>query len=214
MEALAPIVRGEVPALFMTSNEVTIHNALQIVKEFNLKGILYAVSDVWKMADRLSEARIPVIWAGTMNVTDRWEPYDLNYRTASLLAEKGIFFAVDQTNFFGPVNWNARNLPMFAGISVAHGLPEEEAIKAITINPARILGVGDRVGSIEVGKTANVVIWSGTPIQMRSRVIELIINGKRIPLTSFQTRLRDKFEKIVRERLKKKEALRDRLRTQ
>jgi imidazolonepropionase-like amidohydrolase len=121
-----------------------------------------------------------------------------------MLAKKGIFFALDQIGW-GPSNRNVRNLPLFAGISVAHGLSEEEAIKAITINPARILGVDDQVGSLEVGKTANVVIWSDSPIQMKARVLEVIINGKRIPLTSVQTRLRDKFEKIVRERLKKKE---------
>ena len=204
MEALIPVVQGETPALFMTNNEVTIHNALEIIKEYNLKGILYATSDVWKLADRLNKEKIPVIWAGTMNITERWEPFDLNYRTASMLAEKGIFFAFDQIGW-GPSNRNVRNLPLFAGISVGHGLSEEEAIKAITINPAKILGVGDQVGSLEVGKTANVVIWSESPIQMRARVLEVIINGKRIPLTSVQTRLRDKFEKIVRERLKKKE---------
>jgi imidazolonepropionase-like amidohydrolase len=204
MEALIPVVQGETPVLFMTENEVTIHNALEIIKEYNLKGILYATSDVWKLADRLNKEKIPVIWAGTMAITERWEPFDLNYRTASMLAKKGIFFALDQIGW-GPSNRNVRNLPLFAGISVAHGLSEEEAIKAITINPARILGVDDQVGSLEVGKTANVVIWSDSPIQMKARVLEVIINGKRIPLTSVQTRLRDKFEKIVRERLKKKE---------
>lgn len=204
MEALIPVVQGETPVLFMTDNEVTIHNALEIIKEYNLKGILYATSDVWKLADRLNKEKIPVIWAGTMAITERWEPFDLNYRTASMLAKKGIFFALDQIGW-GPSNRNVRNLPLFAGISVAHGLSEEEAIKAITINPARILGVDDQVGSLEVGKTANVVIWSDSPIQMKARVLEVIINGRRIPLTSVQTRLRDKFEKIVRERLKKKE---------
>jgi imidazolonepropionase-like amidohydrolase len=99
---------------------------------------------------------------------------------------------------------NVRNLPMPAALSVANGLSEEEAIKALTINPAKILGIDSMVGSLEVGKTANVVVWTGSPIQMRSRVQQVIINGKVIPLTSFQTRLRDKFEKIVQERMKGK----------
>jgi imidazolonepropionase-like amidohydrolase len=204
MEALIPVVQGEVPALLLTANEVTIHNAIQIIKEYNIKGIIRATSDILKFADQLSRDKIPVIWAGTTTIPQPWEPFDLNYHTASVLESKGILFALDQVSWGPSMNRSVRNLPMPAGISIAHGLSEEEAIKAITINPAKILGVDDQVGSLEVGKTANVVIWSGSPIQMRSRVQEVIINGKRIPLKSLQTRLRDKFDKIVRERLRKR----------
>ena len=83
---------------------------------------------------------------------------------------------------------------------MAHGLSEEEAIKAMTIRPANLLGVGDQVGSLEVGKMANIVLWRGSPVQLSSRVEKLIINGRIVPLTSVQTRLRDKFEKIVNDR--------------
>jgi len=84
-------------------------------------------------------------------------------------------------------------------ISVAHGLSEEEAIKAMTINPARILGIDDMVGSLEV---ANVVVWTGSPIQLRSRIDTVIIKGELIPMTSLQTRLYDKYSKLVKERQK------------
>jgi imidazolonepropionase-like amidohydrolase len=113
------------------------------------------------------------------------------------MAEKGVLFAFEVGG-----SHNVRNLPMPAALSVANGLAEEEAIKALTINPARILGIDNMVGSLEVGKTANIAVWSGSPIQMRSRVQQVIISGKVIPLTSYQTRLRDKFEPIVRGRLK------------
>jgi imidazolonepropionase-like amidohydrolase len=91
-----------------------------------------------------------------------------------------------------------------ASISVAHGLSEIEALEALTINPARILGMESEVGSLEVGKTANVAIWTGSPIQGRSRVETVIIRGKLIPMTSLQIRLYEKFKKIVYERMKKK----------
>jgi len=203
MEALIQVIKGEALALFITYNEVTIRNALRIIKEYNLKGILYAKADILKFADQLAAEKIPVIWAGTMTIPKRWEPYDWNYHTAAILSAKGVRFALGQTSW-GPNNRDVRNLPVPASMSVAHGLAEEEAIKAITIYPARILGVDDQVGSLEVRKTANVVIWSESPIQMRARVHTVIINGKIIPMTSFQTRLRDKFEKLVRERMKKK----------
>jgi len=199
LEALIPVVRGEVPAIFVTGDEVTLRNAIRIIQEFKLKGIIEASAGIHRFIDQLAAERIPVLWAGTTTEPGREEPFDLYYRAASLMAEKGVLFAFDVGG-----SHNVRNLPMPAALSVAHGLSEEEAIKALTINPAKILGIDSMAGSLEVGKTANVAVWSGSPIQMKSRVQQLIINGKQIPLTSYQTRLRDKFEKIVSERMKNK----------
>ena len=203
MEALIPALEGKVPAVFMTNNSVSIKNALRIIEEYKLKGILVAAADILPFAKELAAKKIPVIWAGTTNIPQRWEPFDLNYNTASVLAEKGVLFSFVEMGM-GASAHNVRNLPVSASISVAYGLSEEEALKAITINPAKMIGIDHMVGSLEEGKMANVVIWSGSPIQMRSRINTVIINGKVIPMTSVQTRLRDKFEKIVKERLKKK----------
>jgi imidazolonepropionase-like amidohydrolase len=199
LEALIPVLNREIPALFMSSNEVMIRDALHIIAEFKLKGILYISGDILKFGDRLAESQIPVIWAGTTRIPERWEPYDLNYHTAAVLSAKGVAFTFDQLGW-GLGNRNVRNLPVPATISMAHGLSEEEAIKAMTIRPANLLGVGDQVGSLEVGKMANIVLWRGSPVQLSSRVEKLIINGRIVPLTSVQTRLRDKFEKIVNDR--------------
>ncbi len=203
LEALIPVLNREVPALFVTRNEVTINNALALIKEFNLKGIIFARANILKFADQLAQEKIPVIWAGATTVPEQWEPYDLNYRTAAILASKGILFAFEKIVGRPDGRNSPRNLPVPAALSVAHGLSEEEAIKALTINPAKILGIEAELGSLEMGKTANVVIWSASPIQMKSRVQAVIIRGKIIPLESIQTRLRDKFEKIVHERIQK-----------
>ena len=203
MEALVPVVTGKVPVVFITNNEVTIRNALAIIEEYNLKGIIRAGSGILKYADRIAEAKIPVIWAGTESLPQRWEPHDLNYHTAAVLAEKGILFTFDSGGY-GPGNRNVRNITGPAAISVAHGLSEKAALEALTINPARILGLADKVGSLEEGKIANVAIWNGSPIQGRSIVETVIIKGKLIPMTSFQTRLYEKFKKIVAERMNKK----------
>jgi imidazolonepropionase-like amidohydrolase len=203
MEALVPVVTGKVPVILITHDEVTIRNALEIIKEYRLKGIIRASSGILKYADRIAKENIPVIWAGTTGIPRRWEPFDLNYHTAAVLAEKGILFAFDPGGW-GPGNRSVRDMPMPASISVAHGLSEKEALKALTINPARILGIEEEVGSLEAGKTANVAIWTGSPIQGRSRVETVIIKGKLIPMTSLQTRLYEKFKKIVYERMKKK----------
>jgi imidazolonepropionase-like amidohydrolase len=203
MEALAPVVKGEVPVIFITSNEVTIRNALQLIDEYKLRGIIRASSGILKYADRIANEDIPVIWAGTTAIPSRWEPHDLNYHTAAVLAEKGILFTFDPGGY-GLGNRNVRDIFMPATISVAHGLPEEKALEALTIDAARILGIEDEVGTLEEGKTANVVIWSGSPLQGRSRVETVIIKGKLIPMSSFQTRLYEKFKSIVHERMKRK----------
>jgi imidazolonepropionase-like amidohydrolase len=203
MEALIPVLKGKMPVVFITSNEVTIRNALQIIKEYQLKGILYARADILKFADQLTAEKIPVIWAGTTTIPEKWQPYDLNYHTAAVLSKKGVLFCFDILGF-GVNSHRVRSIPVPASISVAHGLSEEEALKALTIYPAKILGVDSLVGSLEVGKLANVAVWDDTPIQLSSRVHKVIIEGNVVPMTSVQTRLRDKFEKIVYERMNKK----------
>jgi imidazolonepropionase-like amidohydrolase len=203
MEALVPVITGKKPVIFITTDEVNIRNALEIIKEYKLQGIIRASSGILKYADRIAEENIPVIWAGTSAIPRRWEPFDLNYHTAAVLAEKGILFAFDPGGW-GPGNRNVRDITTPASISVAHGLSEKKALEALTIHPARILGIEEEVGSLEAGKTANVAIWTGSPIQGRSRVETVIIRGKLIPLTSLQTRLYEKYKKIVEERMKKK----------
>ncbi len=203
MEALVPVVTGKVPVIFITNNEVTIRNALALIEEYKLDGIIRAGSGILKYADRIAKSNIPVIWAGTESLPQRWQPHDLNYHTAAVLAEKGVLFTFDSGGY-GPGNRNVRNITRPAAISVAHGLSETDALEALTINPAKILGIADEVGTLEKGKIANVAIWTGSPIQGRSRVETVIIKGKLIPMTSFQTRLYDKFRKIVDERMKKK----------
>jgi len=202
-EALVPVIQGKDPVVFITENEVSIRNALRLIEEYGLKGIIRARTGILKYADTLAAKKIPVIWAGATAIPGRWEPFDKNYRTASVLAEKGVLFCFDQ--FGSGVNsHNVRNMNVPAAISVAHGLSEDAAYEALTINPAKILGVDDLLGSLEEGKTANLAIWTGSPIQMRSRINKVIIKGRVIPMASIQTRLRDRFEKIVQERMSRK----------
>jgi imidazolonepropionase-like amidohydrolase len=201
METLARVIRGELPVMFMTSDETSIRNAIDLIEEYKLRGMIFAGSGVVKYADQLAAKKIPVIWGGTTTIPERWEPVDLNYGTAGILASKGVLFAFNESRGMG--SRNVRRQPVPASLSVAYGLSEEEAIKALTINPARILGIDDQVGSLEEGKIANVVVCTKSLIELSSRINTVIIKGKVIPLTSYQTRLKEKFEKIVKDRMKK-----------
>jgi imidazolonepropionase-like amidohydrolase len=203
MDALAAVLDGQKTILFVAQGEIPIRIALRLIGEFKLKGILFTAStDILKYADEIAARKIPVIWAGTMGLPDRWKPVDLNYHTAAVLAEKKILFAFSESPGLG--SSNVRRQPVPASLSVAYGLSEEEAVKALTINPARIFGLADRIGSLEVGKAADIIISTKPIIQASAKIKTVIINGQVIPMTNVQTRLRDKYRRIVEERMKRK----------
>lgn len=203
MDALADVIKRKVKAFFVANKEVSVRNSIRLIKDFNLDGVIVSRSGIERHLDDLKKNNIPVIWSGTMSVPRRWQEFDHYYRMAALMEKKGITFAFTASGF-GSGSYNARNIPVPAAKSVAHGLSEKTALEAMTINSAEILGIEKSHGSIDVGKTANLVIWTGNPLQMRSRVKTVIINGRVIPMTSIQTELRDKFTKILKERKKRK----------
>ncbi len=201
MEALQPVLNREMPVLFQCGDEVSIRLAQTLIDEFALKGIIGTASaDVVKFAGALAQKRIPVIWSGTTAIPRRWQAVDLNYHVAAVLAEKGVLFCFNESR--GQGSRSVRRQPVPAAISVAYGLSEEDAVRALTINPARILGIDHLVGSLEKGKIADVVVCSKPLTQLSAKIGAVIIRGRLIPLTSIQTRLRDKYQAIVRERLR------------
>ncbi len=203
MEALAGALDGGKPVVFAAQGEVPIRIALRLMAEYKIKGILFTASnDILKYVDEIAARKIPVIWAGTTGLPDRWKPVDLNYHTAAVLSEKKILFALSDSS--GQGGSNVRRLPVPASLSVAYGLAEDEAVKAITLNPARIFGLDDRIGSLEPGKSADVVVCTKPIIQASSKVKHVFIAGREIPQESVQTRLRDKYRAIVEERLSRK----------
>ena len=118
------------------------------------------------------------------------DPYDLVFSNAKALYDADVPFAIQSSD-----QHNARNLPYHAAACAAFGLPKDAALKAITISPAQIFGVADRVGSLEVGKMANVILTDGDPLEIVTHVKRLFIGGEDIPLDSYQTLLYEKFSK-------------------
>jgi len=142
-------------------------------------------SEAWKVADLLREKQVSVILEGVHNMPSaESEPYDEPFVLPKRLHEKGVLFCIAS---------NARNLPYHVATAVAHGLPREEALKAITLYPAQILGLAHRLGSIEVGKDANLVLVSGDPLDIRSEVLQVWIAGRPIEMTSKHIRLYERY---------------------
>lgn len=191
LAALVPYVRGEKSVIFIADREVDIRSAVRFADELKLKAIIAGGNDAWKAADLLKQKNIPVIITGVWSLPAREDDYyDALYENAAKLQKAGVKFAVAS----GDSGANVRDLPYQAGMTAAFGLPKEEALKAVTIYPAQILGVDKQVGSIEVGKTANIVVANGDILEPTTKILHLFINGRKIPLTSRHTELYEQFK--------------------
>ena len=152
--------------------------------------VLRGATEAWMLADTLAARKIPIIVGPLTATPDGDAPYDAIYAYPGVLAKAGVQIAF-QTNDGG--EGDARNLPYNAALATAYGLDPEEALRAVTINPARIWGVADRIGSIEAGKVANLFLTTGDPLDVRSQVREVFIRGQRMPWDDRHTTEYQKF---------------------
>lgn len=191
LEALVPYVRGERPVILRADRESDIRGAIRFAEEMKLKPIILGGEDAWKMGALLREKQVPVILTSILDLPSREDEfYDALYESAAKLQQAGVRFCISS----GDSGANVRNLPFYAGMAAAFGLPKAEALKAVTLYPAQIMNVGDRLGSIEVGKMANLVVTDGDLLETRTHVRHLFIDGRRIPLTSRHTDLYEAFK--------------------
>jgi imidazolonepropionase-like amidohydrolase len=188
LEALAPVLRGELPAIFDVETEDQIRGALALADSFSLKIILRGAGSAWRLADTLAARRIPVIVGPLTQNPSGEDPYDALYSNPGVLARAGVKIAFQSRDAA-----NSRNLPYNAALATAYGLDAESALKAITIWPAEIWGVADRYGSIEAGKVANLLVTTGDPLDVRSVPRYVFIRGRPVPMTDRHTRLYEQF---------------------
>jgi imidazolonepropionase-like amidohydrolase len=190
LEALVPVVEGRVPVVMHANQARDIRAALEFADEFQLKVILSGAQDIARLIPEVKKRNIPVLLGPILSLPQREDdPYDLLFTNAKVLHDNGIQFAIQTQDAH-----NTRNLPYHAASCAAFGLPKEEALKAVTIYPAQIWGVADRLGSLEVGKVANVIVTDGDPLEIRTTVSRVFIAGEEIPMDSRHTLLNRKFE--------------------
>lgn len=191
LESLLPVIRGQMPALFAADASAEIREAVAFAEEMKLKPVIVGGRDAPRIADFLKQHDVPVLFGSTMALPTREDdPYDYNYNAAARLAAAGIRFAITS----GEPNPDVRNLPYVAGMAAAFGLSKDDALKAVTLWPAQILGIGDRLGSLEVGKVANLVVLTGDMLEAKSDTKYLFIDGRPVPLETKHTQLYDTFK--------------------
>ena len=191
LASLVPFVRGERPVILRADREAEIRAAIRFADEMHLRPVILGGNEAWKATTILKERNVPVILTGVLDLPPREDDYyDVLYENAARLQQAGVRFCIST----GDNGAHVRDLPFHAGMSAAFGLPRMEALKAVTLYPAQIMNVADRMGSIEQGKMANLVITDGDLLDARTHVRYLFIAGRQLPLTSRHTELYEQFK--------------------
>lgn len=192
MDALIPVIRGEQQLLISANAAKDISAALDWAEERGVldQVVLGGVTEGWRVTDEIAAADVPVLVGPVMQPPSREsDRYDKAYANPGLLQEAGIDAIALRTNNAE----NVRNLPFHAGFAASHGLGKTDALRAVTTTPARIFGVDDQVGTVEVGKRANLFVADGDPFQPQTSVQHLFIDGYKLPLENRHSKLYEEF---------------------
>jgi len=191
LEALAPVVRRELPVLVFADRAREIRNAVEFCDKQELRMILAGGAEAYKVKDLLRSKGVPVILRPTLTLPpEEDDPYDRLLSQPAELASAGVKFAIASFD-----NSFARRLGQNAANAVAHGLPYDEALKAVTIYPAQIFSLGDQIGTIEQGKLANLIVTNGDPLELTTDVKYLFIRGQLTSMDNRHLRLYEKYSK-------------------
>jgi imidazolonepropionase-like amidohydrolase len=190
LQVLVRVIQGGVPVLANIQRASDIEALMRVAEAYALDVILHGADEAWMLAEELAAANIPVIMAPTHNLPSNFDRLNARADAAAILADAGvkIAFAGSQST-----THNARNITQSAGNAVAEGLDADAALRAMTLSPAEMFGVAARVGSIEPGKAADIVIWPGDPMDLVNYPEQVFINGVAVPMESRQTLLRDRY---------------------
>lgn len=190
LEALQPVLSGDLPLFIIANRRSDIETAMRVAREFGLKIVIWGGVEAWRVAPELGEAQIPVILEPLSDVPSFDAPA-ARLDNATLLREAGVRVVIAQRDVA-----HSRDLRQAAGNAVRNGMTWDDALRSVTLAAAAAAGVADRYGSLEPGKVANVVVWSGDPFEFSSRAEHVFIRGNEIPLTSRQTELLERYRRL------------------
>lgn len=195
LEALIPVVEGRMPIIAQVHKAADIRALLKLAREEGVKLIIEGGEEAWMVAAELAAARVPVLLYPQTNLPGSFEQLNATLENAARLERAGVTVVIEAAE---GGSHRARETRYNAGIAVANGMTYEGALKAITLNPANVFGVGDRVGSLEVGKDADVVIWNGDPFEPLTQPTAVFIRGQQHPLTSRGIELARRYRELNR----------------
>lgn len=179
LEALIPVIEGRLPLLITVDRESDIDAAMRLARDYNVKLMIGGGAEGWMMADKLAAARIPVLTGAMNNIPAGFAALGQRQENAALLRKAGVSVALIGNAGGGDEEaFNVRNLKQEAGNAVSYGMTWDDALRAVTLTPAEIFGVADRVGSLQAGREGNVVVWSGDPFEFTSHAEHVFVRGR------------------------------------
>ena len=190
LEALQPVLRGEVPMVINVHRASDILSAMRVAREFGLRLIVSGADEGWMVARELAAANTPVIINPMGNIPGM-EKLGITLENAARLNAAGVnvIFATFESH-------NSRNIKQLAGNAVSYGMPYDAALRAITLNPARLWGIAANYGTLEAGKDADVVVWSGDPLELTTNAEHVFINGREMPADTRQRSLFNRYRRV------------------
>lgn len=196
LEAMIPVVEGKLPLLIAADKATDIDAALRLAKENNLKIIIGGAAEAWMVADKLAAAHVPVLTGAMNNIPGSFATLGQNQENAGLLRRAGVQVVVTGNGPGDEETFNVRNIKQEAGNAVAYGMSWDDALRAITLAPAEVFGVSDRIGSLRAGRDANVVIWSGDPFEFTSVPEHVYVQGREYLAPDRQQLLTDRYKQL------------------
>ena len=194
LEAMIPVVEGKLPLAIDADRVDDIEGALRLAKEYNLKIMIVGGAEAWLAANDLAAAHVPVIAGAMNNIPTSFQTLNQRQENVGILSKAGVPVAIIGNNGDGDEeSFNVRNVRYEAGNAVAYGMSHDAALRAVTLTPAELFGVADHVGSLQVGRDANVVVWSGDPFEFSTRVEHVFIHGKESMSPSRQDMLTKRY---------------------
>ena len=192
LEALAPVVEGRMLLMIEANRMDEIDAALALARDYRLKLAISGGAEAWMCADRLAAARVPVLTGAMNNIPDSFATLNQRQENAALLRKAGVQVVIVGG---GDVSrYNARNIKYEAGNAVAYGLSYDDALRALTLTPAELFGLSDRIGSLQTGREANVVVWSGDPFEFSTQAEHVFIRGRELKEPSRQDLLIERYK--------------------
>ncbi|HVS59848.1 MAG TPA: amidohydrolase family protein [Gemmatimonadaceae bacterium] len=197
LQAMIPVIQGSLPLVIAVDRASDIDAAMRIAREFNVKLMIGGGAEAWMMADKLAAAHIPVLTGAMSNIPGGFAALGQRQENAALLRKAGVAVALIGNAGGGDEEaFNVRNLKQEAGNAVAYGMTWDDALRAVTLAPAEIFGVADRVGSLQPGREGNVVVWSGDPFEFTTRVEHVFVRGHEYSDKTRQDLLMERYKTL------------------
>jgi len=197
LQAMIPVIHGRLPLVVVVDRASDIDAAMRIAREFNVKLMIGGGAEGWMMADKLAAAHVPVLTGAMNNIPGGFAALGQRQENAALLRKAGVQVALIGNAGGGDEEaFNVRNLKQEAGNAVAYGMTWDDALRAVTLAPAEIFGVADRVGSLQPGREGNVVVWSGDPFEFTTRVEHVFVRGHEYSDKTRQDLLMERYKTL------------------